>query len=261
MESRMIQVPGGRAEVQVFEGGEGEPLLFLHGAGGLMVGDPFFHALAGRFRVHAPLLPGYGDSGGEEDLRDMLDVTLHTFDVLEALGLEDPIVVGHSMGGMIAAEMAALAPNDISRLALIAPAGLWDDAHPIADLFAMLPREMPEYLFHDPEFGAKVMAAGLALDDPAFLQEFLVLRARRFGMAGKILFPIPERGLAQRLYRIRARTVIVWGENDNLIDVSYGDLFRVAIAGAELIRLPAAGHMVTLEQTEGVLSAIGGLAG
>ena len=66
----------------------------------------------------------------------MLDFTLHTWDVVEALGLKDPILVGHSMGGMIAAEMAAIAPNDVSRLALIAPAGLWDDDHPIADMFS-----------------------------------------------------------------------------------------------------------------------------
>ena len=68
-------------------------------------------------------------------LRDMLDFTLHSADVVAALGLKDPILVGHSMGGMIAAEMAALAPNDVTRLALIAPAGLWMDDHPIPDMF------------------------------------------------------------------------------------------------------------------------------
>ena len=69
-------------------------------------------------------------------MRDMLDFTLHSWDVVEALGLKNPILVGHSMGGMIAAEMAALAPNDVSRLALICPAGLWLDDHPIVDIFS-----------------------------------------------------------------------------------------------------------------------------
>lgn len=89
--------------------------------------------------MHAPLLPGYGDSEECPELRDMLDITLHTWDVIEALGLRDPILVGHSMGGMIAAEMAAVAPNDVSRLGLIAPAGLWQDAHPLPNIFATMP--------------------------------------------------------------------------------------------------------------------------
>ena len=81
----------------------------------------FSNKLAEKYHVYAPLLPGYGDSEECGELRDMLDFTLHTWDVVEALGLKDPILVGHSMGGMIAAEMAAVAPHDVSRLALIAP--------------------------------------------------------------------------------------------------------------------------------------------
>ena len=83
----------------------------------------------------------------------MLDFTLHALDVVEALGLKEPILVGHSMGGMIAAEMAAIAPNEVEQLCLLAPAGLWLDDHPIADMFAMLPFEMPALLFHDAEAG------------------------------------------------------------------------------------------------------------
>ena len=123
--------------------------------------DPFLDALAEKHHVYAPLIPGYGDSEECPEIRDMLDFTLHTWDVVEALGLKDPILVGHSMGGMIAAEMAAVAPNDVSRLALICPAGLWVDDHPIADIFAMLPFEMPALLFHDAEAGGRMMTAGL----------------------------------------------------------------------------------------------------
>ena len=124
------------------------------------------------------------------------------------------------MGGMIAAEMAALAPYDVSRLALIAPAGLWLDDHPIPDMFALLPYEMPKYLFHDPEAGAKLMTAGLKMDDPEFLKAYLIRNARQLGMAGKLLFPIPERGLSERLYRIKAKTVIVCGAKATLIPPS-----------------------------------------
>lgn len=256
MKSRIIETPGGRTSIQVFEGGSGPDLLFLHGAGGILPGDPFLEALSRQFTVHAPLLPGYGDSSGEENLRDMLDFTLHTHDVMGVLGLERPLLVGHSMGGMIAAELAAVIPDCVDRLVLIAPAGLWDDAMPVADLFAMLPREMPHWLFHDVEAGTKLMTAGLRLDDPAFLQDFLVMNARRFGTAGKILFPIPDRGLRDRLYRIRARTTIIWGKSDRLIPAAYGKAFAAAIPGSALITVPEAGHMLTLERPDLVVRAI-----
>ena len=154
--------------------GNGRPLVFLHGAGWLTEDNPFLTALARRWRVFAPLLPGYGDCEGAEGLRDMLGITLHTFDVVAALGLDRPILVGHSMGGMIAAEMAAVAPREVERLGLIAPAGLWLDAHPVPDLFAKLPHELPALLFHDPVFGERMMTAGGDLDDPKFLEAFIV---------------------------------------------------------------------------------------
>ena len=182
----------------------------------------------------------------------MLDFTLHRSTCWRRSSCTKPIVVGHSMGGMIAAEMAAIARTEVEQLGLLAPAGLWLDDHPIADIFAMLPYELPGLLFHDAEAGERLMAPGGDMDDPKFLKQFLVTNARRLGMAGKILFPIPDRGLAQRLYRIRARTLIVWGEDDRLIPPAYGEAFRRAIAGAKLVTIQAAGHMVTDEQAEAI---------
>jgi pimeloyl-ACP methyl ester carboxylesterase len=166
------------------------------------------------------------------------------------------VLVGHSMGGMIAAEMAAVQPNDVSRLALIAPAGLWDDDHPIPDLFSTLPYEMPALLFHDEAAGAAIMTAGRNVEDPNFLQTYLVANARQLGMAGRILFPIPERGLASRLYRIKAKTVLIWGDSDKLIPPVYAHAFKKGIKGAELVSIPEAGHMVTVEKTEAVVEAV-----
>src|SRR5258707_7291141 len=258
LELKTVATP--HVPVLYIEGGQGQPLMFLHGAGGATTADPFLAKLAEKFHVYAPLLPGYGDSQECPELRDMLDFTLHHWDVVAALGLKNPILVGHSMGGMIAAEMAAVQPNDVSRLALIAPAGLWDDDHPIADLFATLPFEMPALLFHDAVAGAAMMTAGRNVEDPGFLQAYLVTNARQLGMAGRILFPIPERGLAGRLYRIKARTVIVWGDSDKLIPPTYAHGFKKAIAGAQLVSIPEAGHMVIVEQTTAVAAAIATLA-
>jgi pimeloyl-ACP methyl ester carboxylesterase len=278
VDSRLVETAGGRTKVRVHEGGSGAPLCFLPGAGGLFPDDPFLAALAGRYRVAAPLLPGYEDSEGAENLRTMLDVTLWAFDVLDALGMRRPILVGHSLGGMIAAEMAALCPHEVERLVLVAPAGLWLDAHPIPDLFAAMPFELPGLLFHDPALGARLLTGGLPLarmqdlagkgafelaavlqrfEDTAFLQAFLIQNARRLGMAGKLLFPIPERGLSERLYRVRARTTLVWGDSDRMIDPVYAAAWQRLLPQAELVRVPAAGHMLPYEKPEALLAAIG----
>jgi pimeloyl-ACP methyl ester carboxylesterase len=257
MELRTVQTT--YAAVRYYVGGAGPDLVFLHGAGGITGDDPLLAELARSHRVYAPLIPGYGDSDEAPEIRDMLDFTLHTWDVAFALGLKDPVLVGHSMGGMIAAEMAAVQPHDVSRLALIAPAGLWDDAYPIADLFSLMPYEMPALLFHDAEAGAAMLTAGRDVSDPNFLQTYLVNNARQLGMAGRILFPIPERGLASRLHRIRARTVIIWGDSDRLIPPVYAHAFKKAILGAELVSIPEAGHMVTLERPRAVADAVDAL--
>ena len=257
MELKTVQTR--HVPVRYFEGGTGPDLVYLHGAGGVTAEDPFLAALAAHHHVYAPLIPGYADSEEAPTIRDMLDFTLHTWDVIEALGLKDPILVGHSMGGMIAAEMAAVAPNDVSRLALICPAGLWDDDHPIADIFSLLPFEMPQILFHDAVAGAAMMTAGRNVEDPNFLQTYLVNNARQLGMAGRILFPIPERGLVDRLCRIKAKTVIVWGDSDRLVPPFYAHGFKKGIAGSALVSIPEAGHMVIVEKTPAVVEAIGRL--
>lgn len=247
------------APVNVLEGGSGPDLLFLHSVAGITADNPFLLALAGKYHVYAPQLPGYGDSGESDNVRDMLDVTLHSFDVLEALGLHKPILVGHSLGGMIAAEMAAIRPTEIDRLCLIASAGLWLDDYPVPDIFTLLPREFPEYMFHDTEVGARMMTANTNVDDPAFLIPFLINNARQLGMAGKFLFPIPDRGLKERIHRIKAKTVLVWGDSDRLFPAPYAQAFKAAIKGAELVSVPDAGHQVILEQPAAVMAAIGRL--
>jgi pimeloyl-ACP methyl ester carboxylesterase len=254
VELKTVQTP--RVPVRYYEGGKGQPLVFLHGAGGLDLDLDFLDQLAQRFHVFAPLVPGYGDSEECPELRDMLDFTLHSWDVVRALGLKDPILVGFSMGGMIASEMAAVVPNDVSRLALIAPAGLWLDEHPIADIFALLPYQLPHYLFFDEAAGSKVLSAGADLSDPKFLQAFLVRNARQLGAASKIMFPIPDRGLAGRLYRIQAKTVLIWGDSDRLIPPIYAQAFLKGIAHADLTMIPEAGHVVAYEKPAAVIRAI-----
>ena len=259
MELKTIKTP--RVPVRYLEGGAGRPLVFLHGAGRMNDDLPFLNPLSEKFHVYAPLVPGYGDSEECPELFDMLDFALHTWDVVDALDLKDPVLTGFSMGGMIASEMAAIAPNDVSRLALIAPAGLWLDEHPIPDIFAMMPYELPHYLFYDEEAGARLMAPDGDMSDSKFLQAFLVQNARQLGAAGKILFPIPERGLATRLYRIKAKTVLIWGACDRLIPAVYAHAFQRGIRDSSVVMIQEAAHLVPFEKTSEVVDTISRLAG
>ena len=128
------------------------------------------------------------------------------------------------MGGMIAAEMAAIAHGEIGKLCLLAPAGLWLDDHPIVDIFSKLPFELPALLFHDAEIGQKLLTAGGGdMEDPEFLQQFLVMNARRLGMAGKILFPIPDRRLVPAALPHRRQDADRLGQGRR---VDSGDLWR-----------------------------------
>jgi pimeloyl-ACP methyl ester carboxylesterase len=246
---------------RVLEGGSGAPVVFFHGAGGLLRENPYLDGLAQRYRVYAPEWPGYGDSTGEELLEDMLDFALHGWDLVDALGLSRPHLAGHSMGGMIAAEMACLAPRDVGKLALAAPAGLWMDEHPIPDIFAMLPYQLAEVLFHDPQKGQALLTGGADLSDMEALKDFYIGSQRRLSMAGKILFPIPNRRLSKRLYRLTAPTLVVWGAADRLIVPAYAERWKAMIPGARVVTVENAGHMLPYEQPDAFVRALGDFLG
>ncbi|MFI5376815.1 MAG: alpha/beta fold hydrolase [Candidatus Rokuibacteriota bacterium] len=241
---------------RVLEAGSGTPVVFLHGAGGLLAENPFLDRLAARYHVFAPELPGYGESTGEELLEDMLDFTLHGWDVVGALGLTRPHLVGHSMGGMIAAEMAAVAPNDLDRLVLVDAAGLWIEEHPIPDIFALLPGQLVELLFQDPDRGQALLTGGVDFSDMEAFKTFYLGQQRRLAMAGKILFPIPNRRVSKRLYRVTAKTLVLWGQADRLIVPVYAERWARLIPGATVQTIPDAGHMLPYEQPQAFVDAL-----
>lgn len=236
---------------------DAQPLVFLHGVLGLLNDDTFLSALAERFHVFAPELPGYGESSGEELLEDMLDFTLHGWDVVEALHVKQPVLVGHSLGGMIAAEMACLAPGEVRKLILVDPFGLWLDEQPIPDLFSFLPFEFGDVLFHDRDRATELLVGATDVAEPDALRQFFIDNARRLGTAGKILFPIPNRRLSKRLYRLTAETLIVWGEDDRLIPSAYATYWSKLIPHARVECVQEAGHMLPYEQAHTLATLIG----
>ena len=259
--TRLIELGPARPRVEVLEAGDGPALFFLHGAGGIPAWEGALPLLARAFRVYAPLLPGFGQSTGLEHLEDEHDLFLHGFDVMEALGLERPYVVGESMGGWIAAEMAALRPREIGRLALAAPVGLWRDEAPLPDMFGMMVHELVPYLFHDQTCPAAAQMLAVtqlfgARDDRTDEQvELLLSLVRGFRTAAKFLFPVPEHGLERRLWRIAAPTLVLWGDGDRVNPLPYAEEWQRGIKGAALSLRPG-GHMIHQEAPHVVAGAV-----
>lgn len=105
-----LTVNAGHITARVAKAGAGDPLVYLHGAFGYQGWPAFLDRLSERFTVYAPVHPGFGETDGVEGLDDILDLTLYHVDLLDALELERPHLVGHFFGAMAAAETAALHP-------------------------------------------------------------------------------------------------------------------------------------------------------
>jgi pimeloyl-ACP methyl ester carboxylesterase len=250
---RIVSLPGGRTQT-VYQGGEGPPLVFLHGGGGLVLEDPLVVELERTHALVAPVAPGFADLADLDDLHDVHDLAMHYDDLFETLGLDGVPVVGHSFGGMIAAELAAHHPQRVSRLVLIAPVGLWNDAYPVADLFAALPTELPGLLYADTSHpAAQAMLAGAGGEPDV---EALVPVIRGMTALAKFMWPIPDRGLVRRLRRIPAPTLLVWGDRDALVPVRYAEDFAAGIAGSQTVIVPGAGHLPTVEAPDTTIAAI-----
>ena len=240
----------GGAEVEVASKGSGEPLVYLHGAFGYRGWHSFLDALAENFTVFAPIQPGFVDAApGPDDIDDLLDLTLYHFDLLDALGLESPYVVGHFLGGMMAAEMAALRPGSVRKSVLAAPSGLWRDDEPGIDYFATPMEELRGVLFAD----ANSDAANSVMPQPQNDLERgtqILDRVRSLATVGKFLWPIPDKGLKKRMGRITAPTLVVVGEQDKIVPASYGDEFASRIPDATVHTMAGAGHMMMHEQPD-----------
>lgn len=261
-QSRMLDLGAHRPSIEVLEAGEGPPLVYLHHTGGIYAWEGVLPLLSAKYHVYAPLLPGFGKSTGLEYLEDQFDLFMHGFDVLEALNLDRPYVVGESLGGWMAAEMAALRPREIGRLALVAAAGLWRDEAPVLDLFGQTIVELIPALYHNQTCPAALRMRMLTMlfndsDNRTPEQvEILLSISRGFRTAAKFLFPIPENGLERRLWRIKAPTLVVWGEQDRLIPPLHADIFRAKITNAELVKIPNTGHLTSLESPEALAEAL-----
>src|SRR5712692_2376127 len=164
-EDRTVSAWRDQVATRVKVAGSGLPLVFLHGAYGLQW-DPFLDGLARSHKVYAPEHPGTtpGAPDSLKPLDNVWDLVLYYYELLDALGLNAPAVVGHSFGGMVAAEIAATNPSRVSKLVLIDAIGLWRDDIPVRNWMATPLSELPKHLFADPNGPLGKMISAAALD-------------------------------------------------------------------------------------------------
>jgi len=252
-----VQAWDERITTRVHRAGQGEPVVFLHGAAGLQW-DPFLDGLAERFSVYAPEHPGttLGDPDGIRALDDLWDLVLYYDELFDALGLDAPAVIGHSFGGMVAAEIAATLRGRVSKLVLISALGLWRDDEPIRNFIVMTPEELVPYVVADPNGPvAATLLAPPDLESEAG-QTAVIQSTWSLACTGKFIWPIPDRGLRKRLHRITAPTLILWGHQDRLVKTVYADEFAGAIKGSRVEVLEGAGHLPQVEQPARTLAVV-----
>ena len=236
---------------RVWEKGEGEALAYLGGFRGTTKWTPFLDRLAERRRVVVPSLPGFAGGQGHDQLDSLLDWITATLDLLDAAGLDECVdLIGASAGGTLAAEAAAL--GRAKKLVLIAPFGLYEESEPVADQWAVRPGDT-SLLASD----ASKVAEMSAKPDDADAVDWQVMMTRASEAAARLLWPTTDTGLAKRLHRIVAPTLVVWGSEDRLIPASYAKRFADAIAGpAEVRSIEGAGHLVDLDAPDAVADAV-----
>jgi len=250
---RFVQVAGGAC--RIWEKGEGEPLGVVPGLGGCPRWTPFLDALAEQRRVVVTSLPGFSGSDDQHRLLDgHLDWVAATLDLLEAAELAGADLVAASVGAMLAAEVAALAPGFVRRLVLTSPYGLYDNDAPGENVFSALPSEVVSIQTEQP---AKYEQAFEAPEDPEESAEWQLRQYRASEAAARIVWPFGERGLAKRLHRIRIPVLLLWGEKDRIQPPAYAKLFASGLAGpVETKIVPGAGHQLWIDEPEAAARAV-----
>ncbi|MDE3168996.1 MAG: alpha/beta fold hydrolase [Acidobacteriota bacterium] len=268
---RHLQIlPGGRLAVEphhsfeqvaacrvsVLRGGAGQPLLFLHGAGGAGRWLPFMDLLAEKFEVIVPEHPGFGLSDTPPWLDNIGDVAYFYLDFIEALKLKDVHLVGSSLGGWIASETAIRDQHPFRTLTLVAPAGIRVNGTPTADIFLWSREELARNLFHNGNLAEAMLNAPMSEEEQNIQLRNSITMAK---LAWQPRMNNPD--LKKWLHRIHLPTLIIWGDSDRLIPPSYGRAFQSLIPGSRLEVIPVCGHLPHMERTSEFVTAVASFIG
>lgn len=248
----VVKVWDEQIDMKVKIAGSGPALVYFHPAAGLYW-DQFLDRLSEHYTVYAPEMPGtsFGDPYAIHKVDTYWDLLLIYQEVLGKLGIENPVAIGQSMGGMVAADLASNYPDIFSNLICLDPVGLWRDDAPImtADLYSSPPEKVPGFLFKDPSLPAVQKMFSMP-ENPEDIPAYVSHAVWTLGCTGKFLWPFPDQGLGKRLHRVKAPTMVVWGKDDALVPVVYAEEFGKLIDGARVEIIDDCGHIPQIEQLD-----------
>lgn len=245
MERTTIEIAG--CEIEIHEKGAGAPLLFLHPGGGFKSDDAFLSMIGKGRRLICPSHPGFGRSGLPDWIDSVDDIAHIYLELMDRLGLEKTDLIGCSIGGWIAAEMATKAPERFTRIVFVAPVGVkTGPAHKldIPDIFVMNPADVPKIMFHDP---SKFVPDFANMPDEA-LHIMVRNRESLALLAWEPYMHNPK--LQHRLHRISGPVLFLRGASDGLVSADYVKAYAALVPGATIETIPDAGHALTSEQPQ-----------
>lgn len=233
------------------EHGTGPTVLLLHGGAGPASVTGFAALLAERagVRVIAPTHPGFGGTPRPSTLTTIGGLAEVYDSLLDALDLDGVTVIGNSVGGWIAAELALRHPSRLTRLMLVDAVGIEVEEHPVRDIAGLTLAEVTTYSWFDP--------TKASIPEPATLPQAArdILAGNRSVLAlygGRMMDP----ELLARLGGIRVPTLVLWGEADRIVDAEYGRVYAAAIPGARFQLLPHTGHVPQVETPDLLVDAV-----
>jgi pimeloyl-ACP methyl ester carboxylesterase len=243
----------GDVTLEVERRGTGKPLLLLYGEEALELEAPFLGEMAKRYELIIPSPPGFGRSNRPDWITSTDDMAYIYLDLVEKLGLKKVPVVGFSLGGWIAAEMATKDDSFISKLVLVDPYGIKVGGpldRDIQDFWTLHPDKVAKLKWADPEKGKR--------DFPSMPEQKLEIIARNSESFARFCWEpyMHNPKLKHRLHRIQVPTLLVWGKNDGIVTTDYGAAYKKLIPGAKLVSIAKAGHYPHIEQPAAFVEAV-----
>lgn len=243
-------------KVEVERRGKGKPLLLLHGEEAYEPEAPFVDQLSQRFEVIIPSPPGFGSSERPLWLTDPHDLAFVMHDLVDQLKLENAVVLGFSVGGWIAAEMASIDDSFMSKMVLVGPVGVKLGSptdRDIADVWLLHPDKVAKLKWHDPAKGKR--------DYTKMPDEKLAVIARNTETTARFCWEpyMHNPKLKHRLHRVATPTLFVWGQQDGIVKADpYGKGYAALLPNGKLSVIENAGHLPHIEQPEAFMKVLNG---
>ena len=244
--STLVSLHG--VDVPVVRRGSGPPILVLHGGEGLVDHLPFAERISSNFELLHPTHPGFDGTPIPEHFDGLEDLTFLYLDLIDSLDLQDAILVGFSMGGWLAAEMAVMCSHAFSKLMLVDAVGIKPQQGEIADIFIISPTEVTALAYHDPKQAPEYDQLYGQTPTP---EQVTIAEGNREMTVRLCWKPyMYDLRLPQLLGRVNIPTRIVWGREDQIVPAECAQLYHQAIPGSDLVIIDNCGHVPQVEKPD-----------